>query len=212
MTPKAKQPTKPEAAHPNGDPQLAPPPREQGQLPDPVPEHPLLSGKREIGRGRFSIVLDAGPERVYKIVTHPDEYLYYTADDRPQGPHFPIVHAYHGIIGRSSLGYPMHLFEMEKLYPLPEQSPAGQLARRLATVYWEMCKQWGELSRKMGAIALQQMVQTQPPFDKTLTEALDALARFTEQYRLLPDLIAQDNLMMRKDGTLVFSDPLVLEE
>ncbi|GAB6049566.1 hypothetical protein JCM16106_04100 [Hydrogenophilus islandicus] len=185
---------------------------QQPPLPDPVPDHPLLQGKPEIGRGRFSIVLDAGPEWVFKIVTHPDEFLYYTAENRPQGPHFPIIYGYHGIIGRSTLGYPMHLFEMEKLYPLPERSPAGQLARRLATVFWEMCKQWGELNRKMGTIALQQMLQTQPPFDRSLQEALEALARFTEQYRLLPDLIAQDNLMMRQDGTLVFSDPLVLNE
>jgi hypothetical protein len=185
---------------------------QQPPLPDPVPDHPLLQGKPEIGRGRFTIVLDAGPERVFKIVTHPDEFLYYTAENRPQGPHFPIIYGYHGIIGRSTLGYPMHLFEMEKLYPLPERSPAGQLARRLATVFWEMCKQWGELNRKMGTIALQQMLQTQPPFDRSLQEALEALARFTEQYRLLPDLIAQDNLMMRQDGTLVFSDPLVLKE
>ena len=29
-------------------------------LPDPVPQHPLLDGLREIGRGEYSIVLDKG--------------------------------------------------------------------------------------------------------------------------------------------------------
>jgi hypothetical protein len=94
-------------------------------------------GRPELARGRYSIVLEGEPDRVFKIVTHPDEYLFYTADDRPQGPHFPVIYTYHGIIGRSKLGYPVHLFEMERLLPLPEQSPAGQLARRLASVYWE---------------------------------------------------------------------------
>ena len=53
-------------------------------LPDPVPPHPLLDGKQEIGRGEYSIVLDKGDgERVYKIVSSPADYFLYTADDRP---------------------------------------------------------------------------------------------------------------------------------
>ena len=53
-------------------------------LPDPVPEHPLLDGKKEIGRGEYSIVLDKGDgERVYKIVSSPADYFLYTAEDRP---------------------------------------------------------------------------------------------------------------------------------
>ena len=38
-------------------------------LPDPVPEHPLLDGRKEIGRGENTIVLDGdvvdGQERVF---------------------------------------------------------------------------------------------------------------------------------------------------
>lgn len=45
-------------------------------LPDPVPAHPLLDGKPEIGRGEYSIVLDKGDgERVYKIVSSPADYF-----------------------------------------------------------------------------------------------------------------------------------------
>lgn len=45
-------------------------------LPDPVPEHPLLEGKSEIGRGEYSIVLDKGDgERVYKVVSSPADYF-----------------------------------------------------------------------------------------------------------------------------------------
>ncbi len=176
---------------------------------DPLPDHPLLQGKPELARGRHSIVLDAGNERVYKIITDPDVFQLYAAEDRPQGVHFPIIHAYHGIIGRTGQGLPMHLFEMERLYPIPARTPAGELAARLTQVYWEMCQQWGELGWRMGRLALKQMTQLQPPLVQgTLAEAIEALAQFAEQYKLLPDLISRDNLMMRRDGTLVFSSPI----
>ncbi|TMW75604.1 hypothetical protein FG147_05110, partial [Thauera sp. UPWRP] len=101
-------------------------------LPDAVPSHPLLDGKTEIGRGEYSIVIDKGDgEHVYKIVSSPADYFLYTADDRPRGPHFPIVFADHGVIGRAQSGYPFHLIEMERLYPLAEGSPAAELSRRL---------------------------------------------------------------------------------
>ena len=47
-------------------------------LPDPVPSHPLLDGKAEIGRGEYSVVIDKGDgERVYKIVSSPADYFLY---------------------------------------------------------------------------------------------------------------------------------------
>ena len=33
---------------------------------------------------------------------------------------------------------------------------------------------------------------------------------FVEEYQVLPDLLNANNLMMRKDGTLVFSDPVFI--
>jgi len=42
-------------------------------------------------------------------------------------------------------------------------------------------------------------------------ESLQALEVFSDEYGALPDLIKADNLMMRKDGTLVFSDPVFME-
>ena len=54
---------------------------------DPIPEHPLLAGRREIGRGESTIVVEAdtvdGQERVYKILSSPTDYAYYPAPDRP---------------------------------------------------------------------------------------------------------------------------------
>lgn len=194
-------------------------------LPDPVPPHPLLAGKPEIGRGEYSIVLDKGDdERVYKIISSPADYFLLTADDRPRGRHFPIVYADHGVIGRARSGYPFHLIEMEKLYPLDTASPTADLARRMMEMYWSACQQWNRLGMDMGRIALHHLAtrpleffDTGDPRDawdpartRTLHEALGALSDFVESYQVLPDLLKADNLMVRKDGTLVFCDPVFI--
>lgn len=178
---------------------------------DTVPAHPLLEGKREIGRGEYSIVLDKGDdERVYKIVSSPADYFLLTADDRPSGTHFPIVFADHGIVGRASSGYPFHLIEMEKLYPLDAGSPAEGLAKRLIDIYWAACEQWSILGMDMGRIALHQLAQSSIDIGDAMQESLAALSDFIEEYQVLPDILNADNLMMRKDGTLVFSDPVFI--
>lgn len=178
---------------------------------DPVPAHPLLEGKREIGRGEYSIVLDKGDgERVYKIVSSPADYFLLTADDRPKGAHFPIVFADHGVVGRATSGYPFHLIEMEKLYPLDAGSAAEDLAKRLIEIYWAACEQWSTLGMDMGRIALHQLAQSSIDIGGTMKDSLAALSDFIEEYQVLPDILNADNLMMRKDGTLVFSDPVFI--
>ena len=184
-------------------------------LPDPVPDHPLLNGKPEIGRGEYSIVLDKGDgERVYKLVSSPADYFLLTADDRPRGKYFPIVYEDHGIIGRAISGYPFHLIEMEKLYPLDASSPASELAQRLINVYWAACQQGSRLGMNMGRIALHHMVLNPMTFsgheNKPLQEALSELSNFVDEYQVLPDILNSDNLMMRKDGSLVFCDPVFI--
>jgi len=185
--------------------------REAIVLPDPVPAHPLLDGKQEIGRGEYSIVLDRGDgERVYKVISSPADYFLYTAEDRPRGEHFPIVYADHGVIGRARSGYPFHLLEMERLYPLTEGSTAADLAMRLIEFYWSACEQWNRLGSNMGRIALYHMTRHPLAMDAGMHEALKALSDFVEEYQVLPDILNANNLMMRKDGTLVFSDPVFI--
>ncbi|CAH1749179.1 conserved protein of unknown function [Thauera humireducens] len=180
-------------------------------LPDPVPAHPLLDGKPEIGRGEYSIVLDKGDgERVYKIVSSPADYFLYTADDRPCGEHFPVIYADHGIIGRAQSGYPLHLIEMEKLYPLAQDSAAADLALRLIDTYWSACEQWSRLGMDMGRIALYHLTVNPLAMTDSMQRALKALSDFVEEYHVLPDILNANNLMMRKDGTLVFSDPVFI--
>jgi hypothetical protein len=184
-------------------------------LPDPIPEHPLLNGRKEIGRGESTIVVDGdeidGQARVYKILSSPTDYAYYTAEDRPTGRHFPIVFADHGTAGRSSRGFPFHIVEVEKLYPLTGFGEAAEVATKLNTSYFDACVMWRNLAQDMGRIALHHLVVTPMGWDSAVQQSLKALEDFSAEYGALPDLIKSDNLMMRKDGTLVFSDPVFME-
>ncbi|MDR3086512.1 MAG: hypothetical protein LBU45_00930 [Azoarcus sp.] len=182
-------------------------------LPDSAPPHPLIDGKEEIGRGEYSIVFDKGDgERVYKLVSSPADYFLYTAEDRPKGKHFPVIHADHGIVGRARSGYPFHLIEMEKLYPIPEHCEAADLATGMIALYWTACQKWSQLGMNMGRIALHHMTVSPQNINinESLNAALKALSDFVEEYHVLPDILNTNNLMMRKDGTLVFSDPVFI--
>ena len=70
---------------------------------------------------------------------------------------------------------------------------------------------WRNLAQDMGRIALHHLTTTPMGWTQTVNESLKALEVFAEEYGALPDLIKADNLMMRKDGTLVFSDPVFME-
>jgi hypothetical protein len=186
-----------------------------GIIPDPVPDHPLLRGRREIGRGENTIVLEGevidGQARVYKLLSSPTDHAYYTAPDRPTGRHFPVVYADHGTVGMSSRGFPFHIVEVERLYPLPGSGDAAELATRISTAYFDACLMWRMLAQDMGRIALHHLAVTPMGWSEAMHGSLQALERFAEEYGALPDLIKADNLMMRRDGTLVFSDPVFME-
>jgi hypothetical protein len=44
----------------------------------------------------------------------------------------------------------------------------------------------------------------------SVEQALKALSEFVEAYHVLPDILNANNLMVRRDGTLVFSDPVFI--
>ena len=185
-----------------------------GLIADPIPDHPLLRGRKEIGRGEYTIVVEAdavdGLERVYKILTDPTDIAYHTASDRPTGKHFPVVFADHGAIGKSSRGFPFHIIEVERLYPLPAVGEATEVATRITSTYFDACRAWQQLASGMGRIALHHLSVTPLGWSAGMQESLAALSGFAEEYDALPDLLKADNLMMRKDGTLVFSDPVFM--
>ena len=188
---------------------------QEGLISDAVPDHPLLKGRQEIGRGESTIVLLAdtvdGQERVYKVLSSPTDYAYYTAPDRPTGRHFPTVFADHGPVGRSSRGYPFYVVEVERLYPLPGSGETADVATKISTAYFDACMMWRNLAQDMGRIALHHLAVTPMGWADTVQQSLQALETFSDEYGALPDLIKADNLMMRKDGTLVFSDPVFME-
>ena len=184
--------------------------RALSRLPDPVPAHPLLEGLVEIGRGEFSIVLDAGDgERVFKVVSSPADYFYLAADDRPTGVHFPRLLADHGVVGKASNGYSFRLLEIERLQPLAGE--AAELGRILVDAYWEGCEKWANMGVNRGRLALYHIAQDPPTgLPASLIQAVSALSDFIEEYPVQPDLLNPANLMMRRDGTLVLSDPVFL--
>lgn len=183
---------------------------EAASLPDPVPAHPLLDGLTEIGRGESSIVLAAPDgERVFKVVSSPADYFYLAADDRPTGIHFPQLLADHGVVGKASNGYSFRLLEIERLQPLA--GAAAELGRILIDAYWEGCEKWANMGVNRGRLALYHIAQDPPAgLPASLIQAVSALSDFIEEYPVQPDLLNPANLMMRRDGTLVLSDPVFL--
>lgn len=176
-----------------------------------IPSHPLLQGLTEIGRGESCVVFDKGDdEAVYKVVMCPATYAFLADPERPVGDHYPRVVADHGVIGKTSLGYPIHLLEMEKLYPVPPDSDTGIVAEKIRLAYLEGCHRWAHWAGDMGAMALTAMTRTPFGFSSDILDALCRLSSFVTEFNALPDLLNKNNLMMRKDGTLVFADPVFL--
>jgi len=77
--------------------------------------------------------------------------------------------------------------------------------------YLQSCRMWSNLAHDMGRIALHHLAVTPMGWSEAMKQSLQALETFATEYDALPDLIKADNLMMRKDGTLVFSDPVFME-
>jgi hypothetical protein len=149
-------------------------------------------------------------EHVFKLISDPTDYAFYTAEDRPTGTHFPRLFADHGTVGKSSHGFPFHLIEVERLYPLFAPSEAAEVATRISSSYYEACSLWRNFAEEMGRIALHHLTVTPFGWTVTMQSSLQELSKFTQAYGALPDLLKADNLMMRKDGTLVFSDPVFM--
>ena len=62
----------------------------------------------------------------------------------------------------------------------------------------------------MGRIALYHMALNPLAVGDKLQDAIRALSDFVDNYQVLPDILNANNLMVRKDGTLVFSDPVFI--
>lgn len=175
------------------------------------PAHPLLHGLQLVGRGEHALVFDAGNGRTaFKLTDCPLTHAFHAGADRPRGPHYPALLADHGEVGRTAAGRPAYLVEIEKLLPLAEGSDAARLAALISRSYFEACRKWTAFGDQMGRLALGTLLRTPLGLTADLHEALAALEAFVEDFAVLPDLVNPDNIMMRADGTLVFSDPVYL--
>lgn len=175
------------------------------------PTPPMLRDLRVIGRGEHCVVFDAGDGRsVFKLIACPLTYAFYAGADRPRGPHYPALLADHGKVGETAGGKPVFLVELEKLLPLAEGSEAARVATLIAGTYFEACRKWTSFGDQMGRLALGTVMRTPLGLSDDLCEALAALEAFVEDFAVLPDLLNRGNIMMRADGTLVFSDPVYL--
>lgn len=171
-------------------------------------DHPLLDGLAVVGRGEHSVVFAKGDDRVYKLTDCPAAHAILTAPDRPVGKHYPKVFHDFGVVAKSADGLPLYLVEMERLEPLVAGTAAWLVASDLQKTYMQACRTWYQLGENMAAMAVSSLARTPLGLTADLHDALQDLCRFIEENQIRPDLLNSNNMMVRKDGTLVFSDPV----
>lgn len=170
-------------------------------------DHPLLQGLTLLGRGEHSMVFAKDDERVYKLTDCPAAYAILTAEDRPTGEHYPKVFQDFGVVDHAPSG-PLYLVEMERLEPLQAGTAAWLMATDLQQAYMQSCRSWYQLGENMAAMAFNSMLRTPLGLSADVHSALEDLHRFMEENQIRPDLLNRNNMMVRRDGTLVFSDPV----
>lgn len=170
-------------------------------------DHPMLQNLPVVGRGEHSVVFAKDGERVYKLTDCPAAYAILTAPDRPRGCHYPQVFQDFGVVGRAPSG-PLYLVEMERLEPLQAGTAAWLMATSVQQAYMESCRAWYQLGENMAAMAFHSMLRTPLGLSADVHSALEDLRRFMEENQIRPDLLNRNNMMVRRDGTLVFSDPV----
>lgn len=182
--------------------------------------HPMLQGKKMIGRGWFCAVFDNG-DTVLKLTMDTVQYGFYTDYFRPQGQHFPTLIENHGVIGEQ---YESSLFlvEMEKLTPLKRKADAPAA--------WDLRRNLIELIERLRSDVCDKIPLKITPveYNRLLTDkVLSAAAEsdmLTEDMREIMGEMAsyagcyqagldmkRDNFMLRGD-TLIFNDVLSCAE
>lgn len=171
---------------------------------------PRLRGRRLIGSGSSSLVFESGvPGRALKLASDPASILFLGDPQRPTGPHYPIVFSAEEICPAGRLGFPVSLFELERLFPLTPASASWAAAEALCGAYLVALKRWSCFSEEMGRLALGTLARSLPcGLPEDFRPALLSLETFSDDIQAIPDLLLRENLMARADGTLVLSDPL----
>lgn len=174
--------------------------------------HPLLAGKKPIGRGVFSAVFEGTKiGRVLKMTV--DDIGYWLFNDRVAAVshrHFPRITNDFGIIGEVVVDrqcLPIFLYEMERLEKLSDLSPAKRLARLMVT---KSSKTWSKYCfRAEGAtIAELQDLTRDNSIPRSVKNALRQLEDFCHNFPNASLDMHMGNFMERKNGDLVLIDPL----
>ena len=169
---------------------------------------PRLEGLPQIGEGEHCRVYDEGNGRVLKVTDCPAAHTFLTDPDSPRGRHYPVVHADYGEVGRTERGLPIYMVEMERLLPLEVGTLPWAVARTISSTYEQGCRSWMSFGENMTTLAFGSLLRTPLGLSQDIHDALQGLYGFVQSNQLRADFLKTENMMMREDGTLVFSDPV----
>lgn len=174
--------------------------------------HPLLEGKKMIGRGVFSMVFEGTRKNTVLKMTV-DDIGYYAFNDWAVGcrhRHFPRIIQSEGDIGCAKINgrdRPIYLFEMERLEKLTGE--ARKLARQVMNVgatasgkyHWKT----GDDVRAM--LTFGEMVRDKS-LPRSVRNAIQQLEEFCGNVPGGSVDLHMNNMMQRKNGDLVIIDPI----
>lgn len=190
--------------------------------------HEALKGRKLIASGIFSGIYESGnAETVLKLTTCSATYNMFTNNEMKfDDVHSPKIIKNYGQVGTYLIGknvketrhtkpdpklVPLYLFEVEKLEKISKGANRSfalnltyELRQRLSQ------RQYGSSVRQATAKILEELADTVPGFAQhlTLLGYFKKLNYFVQSYNDAFYDIHAANLMQRKDGTIVFSDPV----
>lgn len=170
--------------------------------------HPALEGREQIGEGEHCRVYALDGDRVLKVTDCPATHAFLTDKDAPRGRHYPVIHRDYGQVGRNGRGHPIYMVEMERLLPLEVGTLPWAVANTIGAAYQAGCRSWMAFGENMSTLAFSSLLRTPLGLSQDIFEALQGLYHFVEDNQLRADFLKPENMMVRADGTLVFSDPV----
>lgn len=176
--------------------------------------HSLLEGKKPIGRGCFSAIFEGTRKNtVLKLTVDNFGYwLFNCWTAKVEHRHFPRIIDSHGDIGTVKLGgtdYPLFLFEMEKLEKIKPGTDTKRLAMNIQNAVRtanDKVDLWMRNDLR-SAMMVQHMTQN-TTLPRSIRNALGQLENFCFSYPGGQIDLHINNMMQRKNGELVITDPL----
>ena len=176
--------------------------------------HPLLEGKKPIGRGCFSAIFEGTRKNTVLKLTVDDigYWLFNCWATKVEHRHFPRIINRHDDIGTVKLrgtDYPLFLFEMEKLEKIKPGTDAKRLAMKIQNTARTASSKTGLWMRDdlRSAMMVQHMMQD-TTLPRSIRNALGQLENFCCGIRGGQMDLHVNNMMQRKNGDLVITDPL----